>query len=99
MSRVIPVYKLKPGDRFSFIPADWHGPGVVTVSEGNRSVMSGFSGHAAGLNGTHGTWTLKFLNNKVVNPPGLWYGNPDVKVRYLGRGLTKTMKRIKGRSY
>ena len=36
--RVIRAYKLEPGDRFSFIPAEWCGPGIVRESYGHRAV-------------------------------------------------------------
>ena len=38
MPRIIKISKLRPGDRFSSIPADWHGPGVVMESCGNGSI-------------------------------------------------------------
>ncbi len=60
--------KLKPGDRFSFLPAAWYGPGIVTESYASGDL-----------------WTLKFDNSKVVNPPGVWYGEPTTKVRLLRR--------------
>jgi len=75
-ARVIKAHQLKPGDRFSFIPVAWYGPGVVTVSYGNRNYKPDQLG---------AIWTLKFDNSKVVNPPGVWYGNPDTKVRLLRR--------------
>jgi hypothetical protein len=31
-------------------------------------------------------WTLKFDNPKIVNPPGVWYGEPGTKVRLLKKG-------------
>lgn len=88
--RVIRAYQLKPGDRFSFIPAEWFGPGVVRESYGTREKCSNvhWLNNLPLVNGKRidGTWTLKFDNSKVVNPPGLWYGHPETKVRLLKRG-------------
>lgn len=81
--RLIPAYKLKLGDRFNFIPAAWHGPGVITESYGTRCVLPAFLVEYG--NKVTGSWTLKFDNDKVVNPPGVWYGYPDTEVELLGR--------------
>lgn len=59
---------LRRGDRFSFIPAAWHGPGRVLESRAS---------------GDH--WYIKFANSKVVNPPGIWYGDPNAQVTRLKR--------------
>ena len=99
MSRIVNIHTLKPGDRFSSIPAAWYGPGVVEQSYGNRFVQEPYSIFVSDKPVTKGTWTIKFLNNNVVNPPGVLHCNPDTKVRLLGQGLTAAMKRIKGRSY
>lgn len=68
----VKVKNLKKGDRFSFIPAAWYGPGKIRRS---------------GLSDPH--WRLEFDNAKVVNPPGLWYGDPSTVVMRLGRGRKK----------
>jgi len=65
----IEVNKLRAGDRFSFIPAAWHGPSVVRESRSSSSL-----------------WKLVFDNSQVVNPPGIWYGNPKTIVRVLRNG-------------
>lgn len=62
------IGKLKPGQRFSFIPAAWHGPAIVREVYGN---MSG--------------WTLKFDNDRIVNPPGVYYCDGTEQVRILRR--------------
>lgn len=91
-SRVVRIHQLKPGDKFSFIPAAWHGPGVVTESYGDRVLMPTDiyyqNSYPLSRDGKHrvaGTWTIKFDNEKVVNPPGVTYDNPERKVRLLGR--------------
>ena len=83
LPRIIKVHQLKPGDRFSEIPAAWYGPGVVTESYGDRIDMGKDWTFSPRI---HGTWCIKFDNDKVVNPPGVFYCNPDVKVRLLKRG-------------
>ena len=91
-SRIIRTYQLKVGDRFSEIPAAWYGPGVVTVSCGTRSLLplSAFYSNTYPLSRDRkhrvdGTWCIKFSNDKVVNPLGVFYCNPEVKVRLLNR--------------
>ena|ERR1035437_5336606 len=91
-TRIIRVYQLKPGDRFSDIPAAWYGPGVVTESYGERTLFSSkwvwAHGYPLSRDGKHrvsGTWCIKFDNDKVVNPPGVFYCNPETKIRLLGR--------------
>lgn len=75
MAKTVEVCKLKPGDRFSFIPAEWFGPSVV-----RKSYKSGnLSNFSIGVS----IWTIKFANWKLVNPPGVWYGDSDTKVRLL----------------
>lgn len=89
MKRTIPVWKLKVGDRFSEIPAAWHGPGVVTESSGTRTLLQDASYNQelplCGKKRVAGCWTIKFNNNKVVNPPGVLYLHPETKVRLLSR--------------
>jgi len=88
--RIVRAYQLKKGDRFSYIPAAWFGPGVVTESYGDRVLLPNeafFSGvvSADGKHRVSGTWTIKFDNKKVVNPPGVEYCNPETKFRLLSR--------------
>ena len=64
---IIPVTKLKRGQRFSFIPAAWHGPSTVLSNE-----ESGFN-----------CVKLVFDNKKVINPPGIQYCLKTEKVRLL----------------
>jgi hypothetical protein len=84
MVKVIKAHRLRRGDRFSFIPAEWYGPGVVRDSYGMRRVNCSPLAELIGEK-VSGTWTLKFDNAKVINPPGVWYGHPDTKVRLLKR--------------
>ena len=60
-ARVVRISTLRPGDRFSEIPAAWHGPGVVIQSSESGSE----------------TWYIKFQNFKVVNPPGTLYAQRE----------------------
>jgi len=97
--RVVRIHTLKPGDRFSFIPAAWHGPGVVTESYGTRVLLplgiyyqDSYPLSRDGKHRVSGTWTIKFDNGKVVNPPGVTYDHPERKVRLLG-GKRGTIKR------
>lgn len=88
-SRVIRVHELKAGNRFTFIPAAWHGPGVVTESYGTRNLLGNlaiFRDYPLSRdrkNRVEGTWCIKFDNNKVVNPPGVEYLHPETPVRLL----------------
>jgi hypothetical protein len=85
--RVIRIHQLKPGDRFSFIPAAWHGPGVVRESYGTRTLLpdAEWTRHMpkSGKKRVDGTWCIKFDNKKVVNPPGVSYDHPETRVRLL----------------
>ncbi len=87
--RVVRIHQLKPGDRFSFIPAAWHGPGTVLQSYGTRTLHADASwlSHLpkCGKKRVDGTWTIKFSNTKVVNPPGVSYDQPETRVRLLAR--------------
>lgn len=86
--KTIRAYQLKVGDRFTYIPAQWFGVGVVTESYGTRILLPNepiFDGEVS-RNRKHrvsGTWTIKFANDKVVNPPGIEYCNPETKFRLL----------------
>jgi len=97
-SRIIRAYQLKIGDRFSEIPAAWYGPGVVTVSYGQRTLLpneSYFNGYPLSRDGKKrvaGTWCIKFDNRNVVNPPGVFYCSPEVKVRLLARSKSRKLK-------
>ncbi len=90
------TYQLKPGDRFSEIPAAWHGPGVVTESRGTRTLFSNefWTNHLPlskdRRHRVDGTWRIEFNNDKVVNPPGVFYCNPEVRVRLLNRPSRRT---------
>jgi len=88
-SRVVRIHQLKPGDRFSFIPAAWHGPGVIRESYGTRTLLPdcGWTRDMpkAGKKRVDGTWTIKFDNGKVVNPPGVSYDHPETRVMLLSR--------------
>jgi hypothetical protein len=87
--RVIRIHELKVGDRFTFIPAAWHGPGVVTQSYGTRNLLGNsdiFRDYPLSRdrrNRVDGIWTIKFDNDKVVNPPGVEYSHPETRVRLL----------------
>lgn len=64
---IISVNKLKRGDRFSFIPAAWHGPSVImSVEKSGTDCVK-----------------LVFDNKKVINPPGIQYCLKTEKVRLL----------------
>ncbi len=95
--RVVRIHQLKPGDRFSFIPAAWHGPGVVTQSYGTRTLLmdAPWTRHMpkADRKRVDGIWTIKFDNGKVVNPPGVSYDHPETRVMLLGRKRSGTIKR------
>jgi len=87
--KIIRAWQLKVGDRFSEIPAAWHGPGTVTESYGRRVlyVEGPYLTHLpkVGMRRVDGMWTIKFANIKVVNPPGVLYVHPETKVRLLAR--------------
>ncbi len=102
-TRIVRAYELKPGDRFSYIPAEWFGPGTVTESYGGRVLLprdAFYSGsYPLSKDGRHrvdGTWTIKF-DAPVVNPPGVEYCNPETKFRLLSRGKRCRIKAKAGR--
>ena len=101
LPRIVRVYQLKPGDRFSFIPAAWHGPGVVRESYGERILLADalWNCHLpkSGKRRVSGTWCVKFDNDKVVNPPGLSYDHPETKVWLLARGKRVRKEVSRGR--
>jgi len=74
------IAKLKVGQRFSFIPSEWHGPCRLTEKYSR--------GKGTALNKNYGTrevekFDIKYDTN-VVNPPGITYGIPgDLRVRLL----------------
>jgi hypothetical protein len=88
-SRIVRIHELKAGDRFTFIPAAWYGPGVVKESYGTRSllgkvaVFNDFPLSRDRKNYVSGVWCIKFDNDKVVNPPGVDYSHPETRVRLL----------------
>lgn len=101
-SRIVRAYELKPGDRFTYIPAAWFGPGTVTQSYGERSLLpdADWLRHYPlakdGKHRVHGTWTLKF-DAPVVNPPGVEYCCPETKFLLLKRGKRCRIKAKAGR--
>ena len=61
------VGDLKPGDVFDWIDGSWHGRSEVREMEIQQEPTEWSQGRAR----------LVFDNHRIVNPPGLWYGNPD----------------------
>lgn len=76
------VSNLKPGMRFSFIPPAWHGPGRITESSASGGTV----------------WKIEWAESKVVNPPGVWYGEPSTVVRVLPELKSKKAGRRLDRS-
>jgi hypothetical protein len=98
-TRVVRAYELRPGDRFTYIPAQWFGPGTVTQSYGERVLLPNDAWYQDSMplskDGRHrvsGIWTLKFDNGKVVNPPGVEYCHCETKFRLLKRGKRSRIK-------
>jgi len=91
MSRVIQIYQLRPGDKFEEIPRAWHGPGIVTevstrCDKGVPYITAPRKwGKYEWLRWKNPVMCVKFDNDKVVNPPGLFYSVPELKVRLLKR--------------
>jgi hypothetical protein len=94
--RIIAAHQLKAGDRFSFIPDAWFGPGMITKSYGRRVLLADadWLRHLPkyGKKRVEGLWTLYFDNDNVVNPPGVWYGHPETRVHLLRRGGKRGIK-------
>lgn len=77
------IAKLKVGQRFSWIPAEWYGPARLTYKSERR--LDAYDGWKHRY-----VYDLKY-DAKVVNPPGVSYGVPaETKVRLL-----KPLKRKK----
>ncbi len=77
MAKTIPLSKLRIGQRFSWIPRAWYGPGRLT----HKTRRAEFSyGRVVTL------YDVKF-DAAVVNPPGVVYGVPaTTRVRLLAAG-------------
>lgn len=92
MSRVIQAYQLRPGDKFEEMPRAWYGPGVVRkvytrydkgvpyITPPSKNIPSW-----ANPQKWNPTLCITFNNDNVVNPPGLLYERPEMKVRLLKR--------------
>ena len=102
MPRIIQAYQLRPGDKFEEIPRAWHGPGVVIevytrFKDGAPYIVTPDKKPLPSWCSTPSKWnptlTLKFNNDKVINPPGVLYCAPEQKVRLLRRNG----KLVKGR--
>jgi len=101
--RIVRAYELKPGDRFTYIPAAWFGPRTVTQSYGDRVLLPNDAwyqnSYPLSKDGKHrvsGTWTLKF-DAPVVNPPGVEYCHCETKFLLLKRGKRCRLKAKAGR--
>ena len=80
MSRVIKISQLRIGQRFSFIPSDWFGPGRLT-HKFRRDEVDLVNWKLV----TRIKYDIKFDAN-VVNPPGVIYGiSGNTKVRLLSK--------------
>lgn len=73
------IAKLRVGQRFSWIPAEWFGPCTLL----KKTRHKGHRGIKGIVDPMPVTYDLKF-DAKVVNPPGVEYGVPGItRVRLL----------------
>ena len=63
---------------------------MVIESYGNRVLLGKQNWYGADYilsrdkkNYVTGTWCIKFNNDNVVNPPGVFYCHPETKIRLL----------------
>lgn len=81
---VIPISKLRVGQRFSWIPREWYGPGKLISKTRRVEIFFDYDAASATLVPRKRIeYDLKF-DAAVINPPGVIYGVlSTTKVRLL----------------